>query len=116
MEVEDLRLRGILTFLLPDWGNELTFLYTAHAEDRPLPECDEGILQWIPVSEIRNLPLWEGDRYFLPLLQTREDCFSLKLVYAPGGTLLRVISDRNLTGAAVAGEPGGTLDFSATER
>ena len=29
LELRDLRLRGILTFILPDWGNELTFLYTA---------------------------------------------------------------------------------------
>ena len=28
-----------------------------------------------------------SDRVFLPLLRTRGDCFSLKLVYAPGGKL-----------------------------
>ena len=89
LELEGLRLRGILTFILPDWGNELTFLYTARAEDRELPECDEGELRWIRIEEAEKLPLWEGDRIFLPLLRTREDCFSLKLVYAPGGALER---------------------------
>lgn len=89
LELEGLRLRGILTFILPDWGNELTFLYTARAEDRELPECDEGELRWIRIEEAEKLPLWEGDRIFLPLLRTREDCFSLKLVYAPGGDLER---------------------------
>lgn len=87
LELEGLRLRGILTFILPDWGNELTFLYTARAEDRELPECDEGELRWIRIEEAEKLPLWEGDRIFLPLLRTREDCFSLKLIYAPGGAL-----------------------------
>ena len=89
LELEGLRLRGILTFILPDWGNELTFLYTARAEERELPECDEGELRWIRIEEAEKLPLWEGDRIFLPLLRTREDCFSLKLIYAPGGALER---------------------------
>ena len=83
-----LRLRGIITFILPDWGNELTFLYTAEADDVPLPECAEGILQWVPVSQVMDLPLWEGDRVFLPLLQSGHPFFSMKLVYAPGGALL----------------------------
>ena len=88
LELRSLRLRGILTFILPDWGNELTFLYTAEAEDRPLPECDEGVLQWVPQDRVEDLPLWEGDRVFLPLLRSGPDLFSLKLVYAPGGALL----------------------------
>ena len=89
LELRNLRLRGILTFILPDWGNELTFLYTAEAEDnRPLPECAEGVLQWVPVEEVLSLPLWEGDRAFLPLLRSRPECFSMKLVYAPGGALV----------------------------
>ena len=87
MAVTGLRLRGIITFILPDWGNELTFLYTAHAEEEALPDCPEGTLQWVPIGQVPALPLWEGDRVFLPLLQTRQDCFSLKLLYAPGGAL-----------------------------
>ena len=88
LELRNLCLRGILTFILPDWGNELTFLYTAEADDIPLPECAEGILQWVPVSQVMDLPLWEGDRVFLPLLQSGHPFFSMKLVYAPGGALL----------------------------
>ena len=88
LELSDLRLRGIITFILPDWGNELTFLYTAGSEEQELPECAEGVLRWVPVEEVDSLPLWEGDRIFLPLLRSRQDVFSLKLVYAPGGKLL----------------------------
>ncbi len=88
LALRDLRLRGILTFILPDWGNELTFLYTARSEDAPLPECGEGVLRWIPLDQVMDLPLWEGDRVFLPLLRNCPDFFSLKLVYAPGGALL----------------------------
>ena len=76
------RLRGVITFILPKWGNELTFLYTGQAEGNMNPACDEGVLQWVPVEQVRSLPLWAGDRVFLPLLQTRNDCFELKLVYS----------------------------------
>ena len=88
LELRNLRLRGLLTFILPDWGNELSFLYTAEADDLPLPECSEGILQWIPRDQVMDLPLWEGDRVFLPLLRKEAGFFSMKLVYASGGALL----------------------------
>ena len=87
IELKDLRLRGVITFILPDWGNELTFLYTAGTDTDALPACPEGTLRWVPAEEVDRLPLWEGDRVFLPLLRTRGDCFSLKLIYAPGGKL-----------------------------
>ena len=87
LELRNLCLRGILTFILPDWGNELTFLYTAQTDTAELKECSEGVLKWIPIEDVMDLPLWEGDRIFLPLLQTREDVFSLKLNYEPGGRL-----------------------------
>ena len=93
LEVTNLRLRGIITFILPDWGNELTFLYTAKTETVETLPCSEGTLAWIPISKIPELPLWEGDRIFLPLLQSRQDCFSLKLIYAPGGALIRYALD-----------------------
>ena len=93
LELRDLRLRGILTFILPDWGNELTFLYTAQVDDLPLPECDEGVLRWVPLDDVLSLPLWKGDRAFLPLLRTGQGLFSMKLVYAPGGALLETVSE-----------------------
>ena len=54
-----------------------------------LPECDEGVLKWIPFSEIPQLPLWEGDRIFLPNLMAGETDINLtrryegdKLIYS----------------------------------
>lgn len=29
---------------------------------------NEGELVWKPIKELSNLPMWEGDRYFLPLI------------------------------------------------
>lgn len=87
LTVSVLRLRGILTFILPDWGDELTFLYTAQTDETDLAPCPEGVLRWVPVEQVEQLPMWEGDRIFLPLLRTRQDCFSLKLIYEAGGKL-----------------------------
>ena len=87
LSVKDLKLRGILTFILPAWGNELSFLYTASTEEEVTKECPEGILKWIPIDQIDDLPLWEGDRIFLPLLREKEECFSLKLIYDKEGQL-----------------------------
>ena len=87
------RLRGIITFILPDWGNELSFLYTGEAEGDLISDCAEGELAWVPVEQIPSLDLWAGDRVFLPLLQTRKEPFSLKLTYAPGDRLVACALD-----------------------
>ena len=88
IRLHSLKLRGILTFILPAWGNELTFLYTAETDQTELPECEEGDLAWVPISEVGNLPLWEGDKIFLPLLSESKDVFSLKLTYDAEGKLI----------------------------
>ena len=93
LSLTGLRLRGIITFILPDWGNELTFLYTAKTLESALPECTEGVLKWVPVEQVDSLPLWEGDKVFLPMLRSRQDCFSLKLIYRAGGDLESYVLD-----------------------
>ena len=37
----------------------------------PLAENPEGTLEWVAVERILELPLWEGDRHFLPLVFER---------------------------------------------
>ncbi len=34
----------------------------------PRTENHEGSLHWVAVDKVLELPLWEGDRYFLPLV------------------------------------------------
>jgi len=80
----DARLRGILTFPAfrpgEDW---LVFLYTASKFEGELGECAEGDLEWIEDARLLELPLWEGDRVFLPWLE-KEWFFSGKFVYRAG--------------------------------
>ena len=43
--------------------------------------CNEGVLEWVPKTEIESLPIWEGDKIFLRLLAADAPFFTLKLVY-----------------------------------
>ena len=52
-------------------------------------ECNEGVLEWVPIKDIFNLNLWEGDKIFFRLLADEEPFFSLKLVYSEQGELVQ---------------------------
>ena len=75
------RYRGIITFVNTQYPTEYMHLFTADAWEGIPRECDEGELAWIRKSEFRSLPMWEGDRIFLGLLEEGHPFFSLKLVY-----------------------------------
>ncbi|MDE2490021.1 MAG: 8-oxo-dGTP diphosphatase [Elusimicrobia bacterium] len=78
------RLRGVLTFpAFKDGEDWLVFVYTATRFSGRLGECAEGTLAWVRDEEIPGLPLWEGDRVFLPWLDERR-FFSAKFVYRRG--------------------------------
>ena len=73
--------RGIVTFVSDEWGTEYMHLFTADAFTGEIKPCDEGELEWIDKTELLNLPIWEGDKIFLRLLDSEEPFFSLKLCY-----------------------------------
>ncbi|HLM52960.1 MAG TPA: 7,8-dihydro-8-oxoguanine triphosphatase, partial [Pseudoxanthomonas sp.] len=43
------------------------FLITAYS-GHPHASNAEGALEWVEVDRVLGLPLWEGDRHFLPLV------------------------------------------------
>ena len=82
LELKSLRYAGIITFVSDLYGTEYMHLF--HCEDfsGELPEeCDEGVPKWVKKTKIPELPIWEGDKIFLKLLDTEKRFFSLKLVY-----------------------------------
>ncbi|MBP3581018.1 MAG: 8-oxo-dGTP diphosphatase [Clostridia bacterium] len=81
LTLESIRYRGIVTFVYGDI-TEYMHLFTSDVFSGELKDCDEGTLEWIDKSLVKNLPVWEGDKLFFELLE-REDVpfFSLKLVY-----------------------------------
>lgn len=87
--------RGIITFISDIWGTEIMHLYTAGEYTGVLKDCDEGNLEWIPVSKVYELPIWEGDKIFFRLLENGEPFFELELVYC-GDTLTRALLNGKL--------------------
>ena len=75
------RYRGLVTFVSDQWPTEYMHLFTADAFTGTIRDCDEGELEWISKDRYLSLPMWEGDKIFLRLLQTDYPFFSLKLVY-----------------------------------
>lgn len=86
------RYRGIVTFVSDEWGTEYMHLFTSENFAGELRECAEGVLVWKKRSEILSLPLWEGDKIFLRLLEEGHPFFSLKLRYH-GDELVEAVLD-----------------------
>ena len=50
-----------------------------------VPERNEdGPLEWVPLSELDRLPMWEGDRHFLPLVFGDGPAFHGVMPYRDG--------------------------------
>ena len=86
------RYRGLVTFVSDRWPTEYMHLFHADGFCGQLKTCDEGDLQWLPKEQLYSLPMWEGDRIFLDLLDKDIPFFSLKLVYE-GETLVQAVLD-----------------------
>ena len=91
------RYRGIVTFVSDQWGTEYMHLFTADAwEGRLRQDCDEGVLEWIDRERLLTLPIWEGDKIFLQLLDEGAPFFSLKLRYAGDRLAEAVLNGKKL--------------------
>ena len=75
------RYRGIVTFVSNEWSGEYMHLFTADGYSGQLKNCEEGELEWVEKRRLLSLPIWEGDKIFLRLLDSEQPFFSLKLRY-----------------------------------
>jgi 8-oxo-dGTP diphosphatase len=71
LKCEAVELRGTISW--PGFGKQgedwFGFIFRINSfSGTPLSENPEGTLAWVPVEHVLDLPLWEGDRYFLPLV------------------------------------------------
>lgn len=77
-----LNYRGLVTFVSDEFGTEYMHLFhTDEFSGTMTRDCNEGNLEWVDKRKIFDLPLWEGDKIFLDLLDKNVPFFSLKLVY-----------------------------------
>ena len=83
--LNDPRYRGLVTFCYSSGEEAITeqmHLFTCLDFSGELnPECDEGDLEWVPKEKVSELPIWEGDKIFLRLMEEHVPFFSLKLCY-----------------------------------
>lgn len=84
---------GIVTFVSDKWETEYMHIFKSCDFAGKLKECDEGELCWIDKKAIYDLPIWEGDKIFLKLIENGKcDFFSLRLEYI-GDKLISAILD-----------------------
>ena len=75
---------------------EVGMVFTANGWEGVPHECDEGELAWIKKEKLLSLPLWEGDKIFLRLLDTDAPFFSLKLKYEGETLVLAVLNGEKI--------------------
>jgi 8-oxo-dGTP diphosphatase len=71
IECEALRLCGTISW--PGFGKQgedwFGFIFRIEGfRGEPMRDNPEGTLEWVDVGRVLELPLWEGDRHFLPLV------------------------------------------------
>lgn len=74
-------LRGLITF--PGFAGDddwYAFVFVCRDFEGQLIDSPEGVLRWIPDAELLALPLWAGDRIFIPWLE-QPGLFSARFVY-----------------------------------
>lgn len=82
--------RGIVTFVSDKWETEYMHIFYSDSFSGKIKDCDEGVLEWVRKERLFSLPIWEGDKIFLRLLEENAPFFSLKLEYK-GDTLLKAV-------------------------
>jgi 8-oxo-dGTP diphosphatase len=75
-EVDDIRHPG------SDWFG---FIFVVDAfTGTPPDHNDDGPLEWVEIDRLGELPMWEGDRHFLPLVFGGGPAFHGVMPYADG--------------------------------
>jgi len=71
IEATSLRLRGTINWpgFGPSGEDWLGFVFLVDAFTGDVPDANpEGTLHWVPRAELMDLPMWEGDYTWLPLV------------------------------------------------
>ena len=86
--------RGVITFISDKWPTEYMHLFTCSDFSGDIKECDEGTLEWVNKNDVYSLPLWEGDKIFLKLIENpTTPFFSLRLEYMGDHLASAILND-----------------------
>lgn len=85
LHLTDYELRGLLTFPQFDGENDwYCYVFRGTAWTGILEEGPEGALEWVAIDQVPQLPLWPGDRIFLPYVFESGGWFSGAFYYENG--------------------------------
>ncbi|WP_058834894.1 NUDIX hydrolase [Luteimonas abyssi] len=88
IECDDIQLRGTISW--PGFGKHgedwFGFVFViAGYSGTPFETNPEGTLEWVEIDRLMELPMWEGDRHFLPLVFDDDPrAFHMVMPYAGG--------------------------------
>lgn len=71
LDVKEMTLRGTMAWANfgPNHDDWLGFIFVVtRYEGTPFAQNEEGTLTWHRIDELGTLPMWDGDRHFLPLV------------------------------------------------
>jgi 8-oxo-dGTP diphosphatase len=93
LAIEQPQLRGVHTILLEEADRlvdhwMLFTFYTESFSGDLLEESEEGLLEWVPVEDLAQRPMAEGDRQFLARLIESDELVTGKFHYTPDYQLL----------------------------
>lgn len=82
-----MRLRGTISW--PGFGTNgedvFGFVFLIEVDGEPPASNAEGTLAWHRIDSILDLPMWDGDRYFLPLVFDNDPrAFHMVIPYENG--------------------------------
>ena len=81
-------LRALIIFYFDEFEEHM-YLYTSRDFKGEIEECNEGTLRWINYHNFKDLPMWEGDKYFIDPIINNEPYFEMSFLYK-GDKLIEV--------------------------
>lgn len=88
LDIVSKELRALIIFYFDEFIEHM-YLYTSRDFKGTIKECDEGTLKWINYHEFKNIPMWEGDKYFIDPIINNEPYFEMSFLYK-GDKLIEV--------------------------
>ena len=78
----EMKCLGVVHFRSDTWEDEEMYLFVCSDFSGELTaDCPEGELAWIEEEKMMDLPMWEGDRLFLPDVLAGRDGTDLTVIY-----------------------------------
>lgn len=97
LTLTECKYRGIVTFVSDCCETEFIHIFTATRFTGEIHQCDEGELCWVDKDKLYSLPLWEGDKIFLRLIDDpKQPFFSLRLEYCGEKLISAILNSKEI--------------------